>query len=67
MRGREIMTNFEIKDNEVILKGFTAGGETVYIRLNIEEVMQARNEYIKKNKDYVKKAMAELLKILFGT
>lgn len=61
---RKIMSNFEIKDNNIILKGATAGGEAVFIELNMDEIIQARNEYIKNNKEYVKKAIADVFKIL---
>lgn len=60
------MSNFEIKDNRIVLKGATASGEPVFIELNIEDMIQARNDYIRNNKEYVKSAMAEFLKILFG-
>lgn len=60
------MPNFEIKDNEIILKGLTETGESVLIELKIEDIIHARNEYIKHNKDYIKKSMAEFLKILFS-
>lgn len=59
------MSNFEIKDNTIILKGATAGGEAVFIELNMDDIIQARNEYIKNNKEYVKKAIVDLFKILF--
>lgn len=62
----KIMSNFEIKDNEIVLKGLTENGESVLIELKIEELMHARNEYIKHNKEYIKKSMADLLKILFS-
>lgn len=58
------MSNFEMKDNEIILKGKTASGEEVTIILNIEEVMQVRNEYIKNNKEFVKKGIKDVLKIM---
>lgn len=60
------MSNFKMKDNEIIIKGLTEKGETVTIKLNIEEIIQARNEYIKNNKDYVKKAIIDAFKILFA-
>ena len=59
------MSNFEIKDNEIILKGMTTSGEEVIIKLSMDEIMEARNKYIKENKDYVKKSMIEVFKALF--
>lgn len=58
------MSNFEMKDNEIIMRGLTESGEAVTIKLNIEEVMQVRNEYIKNNKEYIKKAIKDVLKIM---
>lgn len=62
----KIMPNFEIKDNQIILKGLTETGESVLIELKIEDIIHARNEYIKHNKEYIKKSIEEFLKILFG-
>lgn len=63
---RQIMSNFEIKDNKMIISGLTEEGKLVTIELDIEELLQVRNEYIKNNKEYVKKAMLEAFKLLFG-
>ena len=62
----KVMSNFQIKDNQIILKGLTENGESVLIELNIEEIVHARNEYIKHNKDYIKKSMADFMKLLFS-
>ena len=59
------MSNFEIKDNKIILAGNTEDGKAVSIELDIEEIRNARNEYLKNNKEYVKKVMLEAFKILF--
>ena len=58
--------SFEIKDGEIILKGSTNKGDEVFIKVKMEDIMQARNEYMKNNKEYVKKSIEEVLKILFG-
>lgn len=63
---RKVMSNFEIKDNQITIKGLTEKGEAIYIELNIEDIVKARNEYIKNNKEYVKKSMAEVFKMLFS-
>lgn len=59
------MPNFEMNDNEIIITGETEKGEKVTIKLNIEDVMQVRNEYIRRNKKYVKSAIADAVRILF--
>lgn len=59
------MSNFEMKDNKIILSGLTEEGKLVTIELDIEEMIKARNEYIKNNKDYVKSTMMDAFKILF--
>lgn len=60
------MSNFEMKDNKIILSGLTEEGKLVTIELNIDEVIKVRNEYIKNNKEYVKNAMMEAFKLLFS-
>jgi hypothetical protein len=64
--GEKTMSNIEIKDNEIILKGTTSKGDDVFIKVKIEDIMHARNEYVKNHKDYVKKSIGEMFKILFG-
>lgn len=59
------MSNFEIRDNKMFMYGQTEEGKLVTIELDIEEMLKVRNEYIKNNKDYVKKAIAEAFKLLF--
>jgi hypothetical protein len=63
--GEKTMSNIEIKDNEIILKGTTSKGDDVFIKIKMEDIIHARNEYIKDNKEYVKKSMGDVLKILF--
>lgn len=59
------MSNFEIKDNKIILNGLTEEGKLVTIELNIDDMIKVRNEYIKHNKEYVRNAMMEAFKLLF--
>lgn len=58
------MSNFEMKDNKIILSGLTEEGKLVTIELSIEDMIKARNEYIKNNKEYVKSAIIDAFKIL---
>lgn len=58
------MSNFEIKDNKIILNGLTEEGKIVTIELNIDDMIKVRNEYIKNNKEYVRNAMMDAFKLL---
>ncbi len=59
------MSNFEMKDNKIILSGLTDEGKLVTIELDIDDMIKVRNEYIKNNKEYVKSVMMDAFKILF--
>lgn len=60
-----VMSDFKIINNEIVINGLTESGENVFIKINIEDIIQARNEYIRNHKEYVKNSMAEVVKLLF--